>query len=54
LIDADSEILFSRKRPEHIIAFTIDGLMHEFEVSAIRDRHGRKSHERVESGFDSN
>jgi hypothetical protein len=35
LIDRDSEILLSRKRPELIIAFTGDGLMHEFEVSAI-------------------
>jgi hypothetical protein len=35
LIDADSEILFPRKRPELIIAFTADGLMHEFETSAI-------------------
>ena len=35
LIDADTEILFPRKRPELILAFTADGLMHEFETSAI-------------------
>jgi hypothetical protein len=35
LIDADSEILFPHKRPELVIAFTADGLMHEFETSAI-------------------
>jgi hypothetical protein len=35
LIDAYTEILFPRKRPELIIAFTADGLMHEFETSAI-------------------
>ena len=35
LIDAESEIFFPRKRPELVIAFTADGLMHEFEVSAI-------------------
>jgi hypothetical protein len=35
LIGADSEILLSRKRPELVIAFTEDGLQHEFELSAI-------------------
>ena len=35
VIDADTEILFPRKRPELVIAFTADGLMHEFETSAI-------------------
>jgi hypothetical protein len=35
LIGKDSEILFSRKRPELVIAFTDDGLQHEFEASAI-------------------
>jgi hypothetical protein len=35
LIDADTEILFPRKRPELVIAFTGNGLMHEFESSAI-------------------
>lgn len=35
LIDAESEVLFPRKRPELIIALTADGLMHEFEASAI-------------------
>jgi hypothetical protein len=35
LIGADSEILFPRKRPELVIAFTDDGLMHEFEAGAI-------------------
>jgi hypothetical protein len=34
-IGSDSEILFSRKRPELMIAFTDDGLQHEFEASAI-------------------
>ena len=35
LIDADTEVLFPRKRPELIIAFTGNGLMHEFEAEAI-------------------
>jgi hypothetical protein len=35
LIGKDSEILFPRKRPELIIAFTDDGLQHEFELSVI-------------------
>jgi hypothetical protein len=35
LVDADTELLFPRKRPELIIAFTENGLMHEFEESAI-------------------
>jgi hypothetical protein len=35
LIDADTEMLFPRKRPELIIAFTGNGLMHEFEAGAI-------------------
>jgi len=35
LIDAKSEILFPRKRPELIIAFTGDGTQHEFEGEAI-------------------
>jgi hypothetical protein len=35
LIGADSEILFPRKRAELVIAFTDDGLMHEFEARAI-------------------
>jgi hypothetical protein len=35
LIDADSEILFPRKRPELVIAFTGNGLQHEFEETAI-------------------
>ena len=34
-IGKDSEILFSRKRPELVIAFTDDGLQYEFEASAI-------------------
>jgi hypothetical protein len=34
LIGKDSEVLFSRKRPELVIAFTDDG-QHEFEASAI-------------------
>jgi hypothetical protein len=35
LIDAESEVLFPRKRPELIIAFTGDGIQHEFEGEAI-------------------
>ena len=35
LIDADTEILFPHKRPELVIAFTGNGLMHEFEGRAI-------------------
>jgi hypothetical protein len=35
VIGSDSEILFSRKRPELVIAFTDDGLQHEFEISRI-------------------
>jgi hypothetical protein len=35
LIDADTELLFPRKRPELVIAFTGNGLQHEFEESAI-------------------
>ena len=35
LIDADTEILFPRKRPELLIAFTGNGLQHEFEEGAI-------------------
>jgi len=35
LIDADTEMLFPRKRPELVIAFTGNGLQHEFEETAI-------------------
>jgi hypothetical protein len=35
VIGQDSEILFPRKRPELVIAFTDDGLQHEFETSMI-------------------
>ena len=35
LIDAETEILFPRKRPELAIVFTGSGLQHEFESSAI-------------------
>jgi hypothetical protein len=35
VIGKDSEVLFPRRRPELIIAFTEDGLQHEFEVSVI-------------------
>jgi hypothetical protein len=35
LIDAETEILFPRKRPELVIAFTGNGLQHEFEEAAI-------------------
>jgi len=35
LVGADSEMLFPKKRPELVIAFSENGLMHEFEASAI-------------------
>jgi hypothetical protein len=35
LIGEQSEILFPRRRPELVIAFTEDGLQHEFELSAV-------------------
>jgi hypothetical protein len=35
LIDADTEVLFPRKRPELAIVFTGNGLQHEFEEAAI-------------------
>lgn len=35
LIGAETEVLLPRKRPELVIAFTEDGLQHEFEASAI-------------------
>jgi hypothetical protein len=35
LIDGDTELLFPKKRPELVIAFTEGGLQHEFEQSAI-------------------
>ena len=35
IIGKDSEVLFPRRRPELVIAFTEDGLQHEFEFSAI-------------------
>jgi hypothetical protein len=35
LIGKESEILFPKRRPELIIAFTEDGLQHEFELSAV-------------------
>jgi hypothetical protein len=35
-ISQDSEVLFPRKRPELVIAFTSNGLMHEFELGAIQ------------------
>ena len=35
IIGKDSELLSPRKRPELVIAFTDDGLQHEFEASAI-------------------
>jgi hypothetical protein len=34
-IDQDSELFFPRLRPERVIAFTEDGLQHEFDDSAI-------------------
>jgi hypothetical protein len=33
--EGESEILLPRKRPELVIAFTENGLMHEFEGDAI-------------------
>jgi len=35
LIGRESELFFPRRRPELIIAFSDDGLQHEFELSAI-------------------
>ena len=35
IIGADSELFFPRKRPDLVIAFTGNGLQHEFETSAI-------------------
>jgi hypothetical protein len=35
LIGQESEVIFPKKRPKLVIAFTPDGLQHEFEVSAI-------------------
>jgi hypothetical protein len=35
MIGKDSEMLFPRRRPELVIAFTDDGLQYEFETSAI-------------------
>jgi hypothetical protein len=35
IIGADTEVLFPKKRPELVIAFTAEGLQHEFEVGAI-------------------
>jgi hypothetical protein len=35
-INQDSEVLFPRKRPELVIVFTSEGLMHEFELGAIQ------------------
>jgi len=34
-IGADSELLFPRTRPGLVIAFTSDGLMHEFEENVL-------------------
>jgi hypothetical protein len=34
-ISTDSELFFPRKRPGLVIAFTTDGVMHEFEDSAL-------------------
>jgi len=35
LVDKDSELFFPRRRPELIVAFTDDGLQHEFEAGGI-------------------
>ena len=34
-ISADSELFFPKARPELVIAFTADGLMHEFEENVL-------------------
>jgi len=34
-ISENSEVLLPRRRPELVIAFTDDGVQHEFEISAI-------------------
>jgi hypothetical protein len=34
-VTRETEMLFPRKRPELVIAFTDHGLMHEFEVDVI-------------------
>ena len=34
-IGADSELFFPKARPDLVIAFTGNGLQHEFETSAI-------------------
>ena len=34
-IAEDSELFFPRARPELVIAFTTDGLMHEFEENVV-------------------
>jgi hypothetical protein len=34
-IGTDSELLFPKKRPGLVIAFTADGRMHEFEDSVL-------------------
>jgi hypothetical protein len=35
LIDQNSELFFPRLHPERVIAFTDDGMQHEFDDSAI-------------------
>jgi hypothetical protein len=35
LISEAGDVFLPRRRPERVIAFTIDGLQHEFETSAI-------------------
>jgi hypothetical protein len=35
VIGTDSELLFPRTRPGLVIAFTSDGLMHEFEEKVL-------------------
>lgn len=34
-IGRDSELLFPRRRPELVIAFTDDGLQHQFEIGSV-------------------
>jgi hypothetical protein len=34
-INSETELLFPKKRPGLVIAFTADGLMHEFEETVL-------------------
>jgi hypothetical protein len=35
IINSETELFFPRRHPERVIAFTEDGLQHEFDDSAI-------------------